>query len=47
MYELMITRMEAEIDWCGRIADRLDAGAQLYPPEFTATFKQTRQADAQ
>jgi DNA-binding PadR family transcriptional regulator len=45
MYELMIARMEAEIDWCGRIAERLEGGAALYPPGFDAVVRAARGRD--
>ena len=38
MFELTIARIEAEIDWCGRIAERIESGAELFPPAFEATF---------
>jgi DNA-binding PadR family transcriptional regulator len=32
MHELAISRWEAEITWCERVAGRLDGGAELFPP---------------
>jgi DNA-binding PadR family transcriptional regulator len=38
MFELSIARAEVEIAWCGRIADRIEAGAALYPEDFQSAF---------
>lgn len=32
MFELHVVRLEAEIAWCERVAGRLEAGEELYPP---------------
>jgi DNA-binding PadR family transcriptional regulator len=31
MFELVVARLEAEIAWCERIAERIEGGAPLYP----------------
>ncbi|MEV4479355.1 PadR family transcriptional regulator [Micromonospora coxensis] len=31
MFELWLARAEAEIDWCGRIAERIDSGVSYLP----------------
>ncbi len=38
MFELTIMRMEAEITWCERVAARVEAGEDLFPPGFQRTF---------
>ncbi len=38
MFELTIDRLETEIVWCGRVADRIDSGAELFPPGFRDSF---------
>ena len=33
-FELVIARMETEIAWCERVADRLEGGVELFPEGF-------------
>jgi DNA-binding PadR family transcriptional regulator len=39
MFELVIERMETEIAWCERVADRLDDGVELFPAEMVRTWR--------
>jgi DNA-binding PadR family transcriptional regulator len=34
MFELQVARLETEIAWCERIADRIEGGAELFPDGF-------------
>ena len=31
MFELVVARLEAEIAWCERVAERIEGGARLFP----------------
>jgi DNA-binding PadR family transcriptional regulator len=47
MFDLTIERLVAEIAWCERTAARIEEGAELFGPEFTATYPKSASKDAE